>query len=144
MTAFTRPPSLRFPPSDLVFEKRRDSFSGDLKVKVASSPSTPSTFLREMHPTIPHKPLVALGLVVCLLSDATTSVFSFLLSRLLFKASTGLFMGLKYFLMQSTTMGHAPLHRGVRARPVPGQALVQWPASQRAGPQPDQGRGRRV
>ncbi|KAJ7841902.1 Enolase, C-terminal TIM barrel domain-containing protein [Mycena olivaceomarginata] len=157
--------SLRFTPSDLVFEKRRDSFS-DLKVSVASSPSTPSTFLREMHPTIPHKPLVTLGLVVCLLSGATTSVFSFLLSRLLFEASTGahdtcaintygalalavaaldeLFMGLKYFLMQSTAMGHAPLHRGVRARPVLGQALVRWPASRRAGPQPDQGRGRRA
>ncbi|KAJ7857265.1 Enolase, C-terminal TIM barrel domain-containing protein [Mycena olivaceomarginata] len=165
MTAFTRPPSLRFTPSDLVFEKRRDSFT-DLKVSVASSPSTPSTFLREMHPTIPHKPLVTLGLVVCLLSGATTSVFSFLLSRLLFEASTGahdtcaintygalalavaaldeLFMGLKYFLMQSTAMGHAPLHRGVRARPVLGQALVRWPASRRAGPQPDQGRGRRA
>jgi ATP-binding cassette subfamily B (MDR/TAP) protein 1 len=79
-----------------------------------------------MYPTIPHKPLVALGLVICLLSGATTPVFSFLLSRLLFEVSTGahdaraintygalalavaaldgLLMGLKYFLMQSTAM----------------------------------------
>ncbi|KAJ7302356.1 P-loop containing nucleoside triphosphate hydrolase protein [Mycena albidolilacea] len=132
MTVFTRPPSLRFTPSDLVFEKRRDSFGSDLKVSVASSPSTPEgpstlwDLLREMYPTIPHKPLVALGLVICLLSGATTPVFSFLLSRLLFEVSTGahdtraintygalalavaaldgLLMGLKYFLMQSTAM----------------------------------------
>ncbi|KAF7361389.1 hypothetical protein MSAN_01171800 [Mycena sanguinolenta] len=132
LTVFTRPPSLRFTPSDLVLEKQHETFSSDIKVNVAPPPSTaegPPTLwalLREIYPTIPHKPLVLLGLVVCLLSGATTPVFSFLLSRLLFEVSTGaqnthainkygaivlavaaldgLFMGLKYFLMQATGM----------------------------------------
>ncbi|KAJ6510566.1 P-loop containing nucleoside triphosphate hydrolase protein [Mycena sanguinolenta] len=131
-TVFTRPPSLRFTPSDPLLEKQHDTFGGDLKVNVAPSPSTPEhpptlwALLHEIYPTIPHKPLVLLGLVVCLLSGATTPVFSFLLSRLLFEVSTGaqnmhainkygaivlavaaldgLLMGLKYFLMQATGM----------------------------------------
>jgi hypothetical protein len=47
-------------------------------------------------------------------------------------ALDGLFMGLKYFLMQSTAMGHAPLHRGVHAscaRPSAGSMAcvpVRW------------------
>ncbi|KAJ7640444.1 P-loop containing nucleoside triphosphate hydrolase protein [Mycena polygramma] len=130
-TVFTRPPSLRFTPSELVL-KEQDAFGSDIKVSVVSSPSThedPSTIwglLREIYPTIPHKPLVCVGLVVCLLSGATTPVFSFLLSRLLFEVSVGgqdtdtinkygaivlsvaaldgLLMGLKYFLMQATAM----------------------------------------
>ncbi|KAJ7912517.1 P-loop containing nucleoside triphosphate hydrolase protein [Mycena leptocephala] len=131
-TVFTRPPSLRFTPSDLVLDKERDAFGSDIKVNVASSPSTTErpftiwSLLREIYPTIPHKPLVFLGLVVCLLSGATTPVFSFLLSRLFFEVSVGaqdthainkygaivlavaaidgLLMGLKYFLMQATAM----------------------------------------
>ncbi|KAJ7757497.1 P-loop containing nucleoside triphosphate hydrolase protein [Mycena metata] len=129
-TVLTRPPSLRFTPSD-VFTKEQDAFS-DIKVHLTSSPppsersSSIWALLREIYPTIPHKPLVFLGLVTCLLSGATTPVFSFLLSRLLFEVSTGaqntsaintygavvlgvaaldgLLMGLKYFLMQSTAM----------------------------------------
>ncbi|KAJ6558138.1 P-loop containing nucleoside triphosphate hydrolase protein [Mycena capillaripes] len=131
-TVFARPPSLRSTPSDLVLDKERDAFGSDMKVAVASSPSTseePTTIwglLRELYPTIPHKPLVFLGLVVCLLSGAATPVFSFLLSRLFFEVSVGaqdthtinkygaivlavaafdgLLMGLKYFLMQATGM----------------------------------------
>jgi ATP-binding cassette subfamily B (MDR/TAP) protein 1 len=131
-TVFTRPPSLRFTPSDLVLDKERDALGSDIKVNIASSPSTTErpftiwSLLREIYPTIPHKPLVFLGLVVCLLSGATTPVFSFLLSRLFFEVSVGaqdthainkygaivlavaaidgLLMGLKYFLMQATAM----------------------------------------
>ncbi|KAF8147748.1 P-loop containing nucleoside triphosphate hydrolase protein, partial [Mycena galopus ATCC 62051] len=132
LTVFTRPPSLRFTPSDLVLNKEKTTFSSDLKVHVASSPSSPSpppsiyALLREIYPTVPHKPLVFFGLAVCLLSGAITPVFSFLLSRLLFEVSTGardthavntygalvlgtaaldgLLVGLKYFLMQGAAM----------------------------------------
>ncbi|KAJ7749063.1 P-loop containing nucleoside triphosphate hydrolase protein [Mycena maculata] len=133
-TVFTRPPSLRFTPSsfDLGLNKEQDAFSGDIKVHIASSPSTPEAafsiwgLLREIYPTVPHKPLVLFGLVVCVLSGAATPVFSFLLSRLLFEVSTGahntatinkyglivlavaatdgLLMGLKYFVMQVAAM----------------------------------------
>lgn len=82
--------------------------------------------VRAVYPTIPYKPLLFLGLAVCLLSGAMTPVFSFLLSRLLFEVSTGaqntalintyggivlavaaldgLLMGLKYVLMESAGM----------------------------------------
>ncbi|GLB43961.1 putative ABC transporter transmembrane region [Lyophyllum shimeji] len=40
-------------------------------------------------PTIPHKPVVLLGLLVCALSSSVTPLFSFLLSLLLFEVSTG-------------------------------------------------------
>ncbi|KAJ6524462.1 hypothetical protein DFH09DRAFT_1329514, partial [Mycena vulgaris] len=133
-TVFTRPPSMRFTPSslDFVMDKERDTFSGDIKVEFAPSPShleVPSTIwglLREIYPTIPHKPLVFVGLVVCLLSGAITPIFSFLLSRLFFEVSIGaqdtptinkyggivlavaaldgLLMGLKYFIMQAAAM----------------------------------------
>ncbi|KAJ7471943.1 P-loop containing nucleoside triphosphate hydrolase protein [Mycena latifolia] len=132
-TVFTRPPSLRFTPSlDFAMDKGRDMFSSDIKVAIApssSAPEAPSTvwdLLREIYPTIPHKPLVFFGLVVCLLSGATTPVFSFLLSRLFFEVSIGaqdtptinkygaivlavaaldgLLMGLKYFVMQAAAM----------------------------------------
>ncbi|KAJ7485153.1 P-loop containing nucleoside triphosphate hydrolase protein [Mycena galericulata] len=130
-TVFTRPPSLRFPPSAFDL-KERDAFGGDIKVHIPSSPAAPEApstiwgLLREIYPTIPHKPFVLFGLVVCVLSGAATPVFSFLLSRLLFEVSTGaqdtaainkyglivlvvaaadgLLMGLKYFVMQATAM----------------------------------------
>ncbi|TFK31221.1 hypothetical protein BDQ12DRAFT_619274, partial [Crucibulum laeve] len=82
--------------------------------------------MRSVYPTIPYKPLLFAGLVVCLLSGAMTPIFSFLLSRLLFEVSTGaqdssvinrfggivlgiaaldgLLIGLKYFLMETSGM----------------------------------------
>jgi ATP-binding cassette subfamily B (MDR/TAP) protein 1 len=82
--------------------------------------------VRSIYPTIPYKPLLFLGLVVCLLSGAMTPIFSFLLSRLLFEVSIGaqntslintyggivlsiaaidgILMGLKYFLMETSAM----------------------------------------
>ncbi|GLB39497.1 putative P-loop containing nucleoside triphosphate hydrolase protein [Lyophyllum shimeji] len=77
-------------------------------------------------PTIPHKPAVLLGLLICALSGAMTPLFSFLLSRLLFEVSTGahnaalinrfgalvlgiagldgVLVGLKYFVMESAAL----------------------------------------
>lgn len=81
---------------------------------------------RDVYPTVPYKPLLALGLVACLLSGAMTPVFSFLLSRLLFEvsigaenvntinlfggivlaaaAADGLLMGSKFFIMETSAM----------------------------------------
>ncbi|KAG6917935.1 hypothetical protein DXG01_000372 [Tephrocybe rancida] len=79
--------------------------------------------VRKSWPTVPNKPLVILGLVICALSGAMTPLFSFLLSRLLYEVSTGatntsiintfgglvlgvagcdgLLIGLKYFVMET-------------------------------------------
>ena len=77
--------------------------------------------IRLVWPTIPSKPLLLIGLVVCLFSGAMTPVFSFLLSRLMFEVSAdpsnsiinqygglvlgiaaldGLLLGAKYVLME--------------------------------------------
>ncbi|KIJ92367.1 hypothetical protein K443DRAFT_438359 [Laccaria amethystina LaAM-08-1] len=45
--------------------------------------------MRSVYPTIPHKLLVLIGLVVCCLSGAMTPIFSFFLSRLLFEVAIG-------------------------------------------------------
>ncbi|KAF5373490.1 hypothetical protein D9615_009430 [Tricholomella constricta] len=80
--------------------------------------------VRAVWPTIPHKPLLILGLILSGLSGAMTPLFSFLLSRLLFEVSTGardttlinrfgglvlgvagidgLLIGLKYFVMETS------------------------------------------
>ncbi|KAG6833643.1 hypothetical protein H0H87_002839 [Tephrocybe sp. NHM501043] len=77
-------------------------------------------------PTVPHKPLVILGLVICALSGAMTPLFSFLLSRLLYEVSIGatnisvinmfgglvlgiagldgILIGLKFFVMETTAL----------------------------------------
>ncbi|KAG6854708.1 hypothetical protein C0991_002421 [Blastosporella zonata] len=82
--------------------------------------------VRTSWPTVPHKPLVILGLIICALSGAMTPLFSFLLSRLLYEVSTGatntsmintfgglvlgvagldgLFIGLKYFVMETAAL----------------------------------------
>jgi len=79
--------------------------------------------VRKIYPTIPYKPLLFLGFFTCVASGATTPVFLFLMSRLPFEVSTGahdistinffrgivlciaaldgMFMGLKYFLMEA-------------------------------------------
>ncbi|KAL0957741.1 hypothetical protein HGRIS_001519 [Hohenbuehelia grisea] len=46
------------------------------------------TLMRAVYHTVPHQPIVALGLFICLCSGAIMPVFSFLLSCLLFEAST--------------------------------------------------------
>ncbi|KAJ7074574.1 P-loop containing nucleoside triphosphate hydrolase protein [Mycena amicta] len=138
-TVLTRASGLRFSsPHD-----EKPAFQTDLKVRVVSpAPSTEATrslsmwqLVQDIYPTITHRPLVYLGLVVCLLSGSVTPVFSFLLSRLFFEVSVGaqntqiinkygllclavaagdgLLLGLKYFLMQSTAMSWVTNMRGV-------------------------------
>ncbi|KAG6899416.1 hypothetical protein C0993_010453 [Termitomyces sp. T159_Od127] len=82
------------------------------------------SIVRTSWPTVPHKVLLVLGLVICAASGAMTPLFSFLLSRLLFEVSIGatntsiintfgglvlgvagldgLFIGLKYFIMETS------------------------------------------
>ena len=51
------------------------------------------TLLRTVYPTIPGKPLLALGLALCVLNGAMTPVFSFLLARLIVAVSNGGVLG---------------------------------------------------
>ncbi|KAI0672285.1 P-loop containing nucleoside triphosphate hydrolase protein [Trametes maxima] len=82
--------------------------------------------IREIFPTIPNKPLLFFGLVVCLASGTMTPLFSFLLSRLFYEVSNGahdlsvinvyggivlaiaaadgLLIGLKFLLMENTAI----------------------------------------
>jgi len=82
--------------------------------------------MHSIYPTVPRKPLLFFGLAICVLSGAMTPVFSYLLSRLLFEVSIGaqnvstinafgglvlgvaavdgLFLGLKYFVMETSGM----------------------------------------
>ncbi|KAK7020522.1 P-loop containing nucleoside triphosphate hydrolase protein [Favolaschia claudopus] len=107
----------------------------DVKVELPSDPEQgpPSlqqlsvwALVRVLYPTVPYKPLVLLGVIVCLISGAMTPIFSFLLSRLFYGVATGahdiatinkygfivlstaaldgIFIGLKYFIMESTSM----------------------------------------
>ncbi|TFY59934.1 hypothetical protein EVG20_g7612, partial [Dentipellis fragilis] len=84
------------------------------------------SLIRCIYPTIPHKPLVLLGVLFSAGSGAMTPLFSFLLSRLLFEvsigahnigtinmfggivlavaAADGLLMGLKYITMETAAM----------------------------------------
>ncbi|CAK5264612.1 unnamed protein product [Mycena citricolor] len=82
--------------------------------------------VKDIYPTVPYKPLLVFGLVVCLISGAITPLFSFLLSQLFYEVANGakdtaminkygaivlctaaldgIFIGLKYFIMESTSM----------------------------------------
>ncbi|KAF9472081.1 P-loop containing nucleoside triphosphate hydrolase protein [Pholiota conissans] len=84
------------------------------------------TLVLSIYSSIPTKPLLFLGLFICILSGAVTPLFSFLLSRLLFEVSIGaqdtstinffgglvlgvaaidgLFIGLKYIIMETCAM----------------------------------------
>ncbi|KAF7295018.1 p-loop containing nucleoside triphosphate hydrolase protein [Mycena indigotica] len=136
-TVFTRATGFSMSP-----ESEKINWQSDLKVRVIPQSTDapdhiPSIWqlVQDIYPTIPHKPVVAVGLFVCLLSGSCTPVFSFLLSRLLFEvsigaqntqvinkygfivlgvaAADGLLMGLKYFLMQSTAMSWVTRMRGL-------------------------------
>ncbi|KAG1886662.1 P-loop containing nucleoside triphosphate hydrolase protein [Suillus subluteus] len=82
--------------------------------------------LRAVYPTVPAKPIVFVGLIICLLSGAMTPIFSFLLSRLIVLVSAGgsdasrinsygglvlgiaaldgLLLGSKFFFMETSAM----------------------------------------
>ena len=95
---------------------------------VDNGPPLPSfwSLMRSIYPTIPNKPILFLGLLFCLFNGSMTPVFSFLLSRLLFEVSSGaqnvstinqfgglvlgiaaldgVFLGLKYYIMEHCGM----------------------------------------
>jgi ATP-binding cassette subfamily B (MDR/TAP) protein 1 len=82
--------------------------------------------VRGIYPTVPYKPFVFLGLLICACSGAITPIFLFRISRLMFEVSIGatdtaainalggiilavpaldgLLMGLKYFIMETSGM----------------------------------------
>ncbi|KAF7363533.1 hypothetical protein MSAN_01009800 [Mycena sanguinolenta] len=82
--------------------------------------------IRALYPTVPYKSFLILGVVVCLISGAMTPIFSYLLSQLFYGVATGardaalinkygfivlstaaldgIFIGLKYFIMESSSM----------------------------------------
>lgn len=132
---------LRRPPSNRSLRQRWDEprLAPMTTIKVENSEtgdSEPSAqpdkrlsfwqLMREIYPTVPYKPVILFGLVICILSGAMTPLFSFLLSRLMFEVSIGarntpiinmyggivlsvaaldgLFMGLKYFIMETSAM----------------------------------------
>ncbi|KAJ7449923.1 P-loop containing nucleoside triphosphate hydrolase protein [Mycena latifolia] len=106
----------------------------DIQVDLSNEPApeTPPTppsmwqLIRAVYPTVPHKPFVLFGVLVCLISGAMTPIFSYLLSRLFYGVATGahdsrtiniygfivlgtaaldgIFIGLKYFIMETTSM----------------------------------------
>ncbi|OCH94561.1 P-loop containing nucleoside triphosphate hydrolase protein [Obba rivulosa] len=95
-----------------------------------TAPSAPQqsfqALLREIYPTVPHKPFIAFGILVCLASGSVTPIFSYLLSRLMYEvsigaqhvstinlyggivlgvaAADGLLIGLKYYVMETAAM----------------------------------------
>ncbi|KAF7338206.1 hypothetical protein MVEN_02045700 [Mycena venus] len=109
----------------------------DIKVDIPSEPAPEQgpplqqqlsvwALVRALYPTVPYKPLVVLGVLVCLISGAMTPIFSYLLSQLFYEvaigardsstinkygfivlstaALDGIFIGLKFFIMESTSM----------------------------------------
>ncbi|TFK17892.1 hypothetical protein FA15DRAFT_675726, partial [Coprinopsis marcescibilis] len=112
------------------FRRRRGPSEDGNESKHRPTEEQPPAFwalMRAIYPTVPHKPVLFLGLFVCLLSGAITPVFSYLLSRLLFEVSTGaqnvdvinlfggvvlgvaamdgVLLGLKYFIMEVLAVG---------------------------------------
>ncbi|KAG1805465.1 P-loop containing nucleoside triphosphate hydrolase protein [Suillus subaureus] len=102
--------------------------SGNEDTRDQSNSPAPGLFalLRAVYPTIPTKPIVFVGLIICLLSGAMTPIFSFLLSRLIVLVSAGgsdasrinsygglvlgiaaldgLLLGSKFFFMETSAM----------------------------------------
>lgn len=111
--------------TDIVVEKKIP-----VEEQSAQSSSSPEISLWQLicdiYPTVPHKPFIIFGLLVCVASGAMTPLFSYLLSRLMFEvsigaenvsliniyggivlavaAADGLFLGLKYFVMETAAM----------------------------------------
>ncbi|KAI9448648.1 P-loop containing nucleoside triphosphate hydrolase protein [Russula earlei] len=84
------------------------------------------SIVRAAYPTMPYKPLIALGIVFAIISGSITPLFSFMISRLLFEVSKGaqdvsvintfggivlaiaiadgLFVGLKFIVFETAAM----------------------------------------
>jgi ATP-binding cassette, subfamily B (MDR/TAP), member 1 len=102
-------------------KEREDAIVAEQKAQLGFG-----ALMRDIWPTVPYKPVVFLGLGVCVLSGAMTPVFSFLLSKLMVQVSIGahdvrliniygaivlavaavdgLAMGLKFMIMETTAM----------------------------------------
>lgn len=103
----------------------------DLPSEPAAPEQAPSqlsvwALVRALYPTVPYKAFVVFGVLVCLISGALTPIFSYLLSQLFYEVATGakntsminkygfivlstaaldgIFIGLKYFIMETTSM----------------------------------------
>ena len=98
------------------------------------------SLMRSTYITIPNKPLLFLGLLICLFSGSMTPIFSFLLSRLLYEVSSGardisminqygglvlgiaaldgVFLGLKYYVMEYVGMQWTTRLRSVAIQKV--------------------------
>ncbi|KAJ6597005.1 P-loop containing nucleoside triphosphate hydrolase protein [Mycena vulgaris] len=100
--------------------------SNDPAPETPLSPPSLLSLIRAVYPTVPYKPFVVLGVLVCLISGAMTPIFSYLLSRLFYEVATGaqnsstintygfivlgtaaldgIFIGLKYFIMETASV----------------------------------------
>ena len=98
----------------------------NLKQTTNTRPDSLIKVFRRVFPTIPRKPLIFFGVLICIASGAMTPLFSFLLSKLLFQisigaentsyinkfggivlgvaAADGLLVGLKFFVMETGAM----------------------------------------
>ena len=104
------------------------------------SPPSFWSLMRSIYPTIPNKPILFLGLLFCLFNGSMTPIFSFLLSRLLFEVSSGaqnvsvinqygglvlgvaamdgVFLGLKYYVMEYSGMSWITKLRSVAIQKI--------------------------
>ena len=75
------------------YRRQRDKPLTSVSVQVTpdsdDKPLSVLRVLRAIYPSIPSKPLVAVGLFTCLLSGSMTPLFSFVLSHLFFEVSSG-------------------------------------------------------
>ena len=95
------------------------------------------SLMRSIYPTIPNKLILFLGLLFCLFNGSVTPIFSFLLSRLLFEVSSGaltinqfgglvlgiaaldgVFLGLKYYVMEHCGMSWITNLRSVAIKKI--------------------------
>ncbi|KAH9934166.1 P-loop containing nucleoside triphosphate hydrolase protein [Fomitopsis serialis] len=103
-----------------------DTSAPDESAFELSSQQTFWSLIRDIYPTLPRKPLLFVGMLCCFASGAMTPLFSFLLSRVFFEvsigakdvstinmfggivlavaAADGLFIGLKYAVMEVVAM----------------------------------------
>ena len=98
------------------------------------------SLMRSIYVTIPNKPILFLGLLFCLFNGSMTPIFSFLLSQLLFEISSGaqnvstinqfgglvlgiaaldgVFLGLKYYVMEHCGMSWITNPRSVAIKKI--------------------------
>ena len=70
-------------------EKNGDAITVERPREVDAPQGSIFSVIRAAYPTMPYKPLLALGVVFAVISGSMTPLFSFMLSRLLFEVSKG-------------------------------------------------------